>query len=81
MRVAEVRGLVLYLAGKKNIQVVELSPPQIKLAATGYGSADKAQVTAMAKLLIALPPTIKYDDEFDAIVIALAGFTKIRDKF
>jgi len=81
MRVAEVRGLVLYLAGKKNIQVVELSPPQIKLAVTGYGSADKAQVTAMAKLLIALPPTIKYDDEFDAIVIALAGFTKIRDKF
>ncbi len=77
MRVAETRGMILYLAGKVGSEVVELTPPQIKLAITGYGAADKNQVTKMAKLLISIPPTVKLDDEFDAIVIALAGLIKI----
>ncbi len=75
MRVAEVRGLILFLAGKYGTKVKEMSPPAIKLAVTGYGKADKNQVTTMAKLLINIPVAPKYDDEFDAIVIALAGLT------
>ncbi|MEK7136452.1 MAG: crossover junction endodeoxyribonuclease RuvC [Patescibacteria group bacterium] len=77
MRVAEVRGMILFLAGKKSILVAEFTPPQIKLAVTGYGLANKDQITAMAKLLIKIPESIKYDDEFDAIVIAMAGLTGI----
>ena len=69
--------LPLFLAGKNQIPVTEFTPPQIKLAVTGYGLANKDQVTAMAKLLIKIPESIKYDDEFDAIVIALAGLTGI----
>jgi crossover junction endodeoxyribonuclease RuvC len=78
MKVAEVRGMILYLAGARGVPVAEFTPPELKLAVTGYGGADKQQVTAMAKLLIDIPPTVKLDDEFDAIVIALAGFTKFK---
>jgi len=73
MRVAEVRGMLLYLAGRKNIPILELTPLQIKKNITGYGSAPKDQVMTMAKLLIDIPPRVKLDDEFDAIVIALSG--------
>ena len=73
-RVAEVRGMILYLAGRKKIPVIEFTPPAIKLAVTGFGRADKKQVTAMAQKLLDIPPeTKRLDDEFDAMVIALAG--------
>lgn len=72
-RVSEVRGMILYLAGCHNIPVLELTPLQVKIAVTGYGRASKDQITHMAKMILNLPPTIKYDDEYDAIIIALAG--------
>src|SRR5690606_38440658 len=72
-RVSEVRGMILYLASKKDIPVVELSPLQIKMAVTGYGRASKDQITSMAKMILEIPSGIKYDDEYDAIIIAIAG--------
>lgn len=44
MHVAEVRGIVLYGAKKAGLRIFEASPPQIKLAITGYGKADKDQI-------------------------------------
>ncbi|MDQ5957731.1 MAG: crossover junction endodeoxyribonuclease RuvC [Patescibacteria group bacterium] len=78
MKVAEVRGLILYLAAKNNTAVKQMTPPEIKLAVAGYGNADKTQVTNMAKLLIKIPTKPKFDDEFDAIVIALAGLPYLK---
>jgi crossover junction endodeoxyribonuclease RuvC len=73
MQVAEARGVILFEAARKNILIREFNPNQIKLAVTGYGKSDKAQVKAMVAKLIKIKPQIKarHDDEYDAIATAL----------
>jgi crossover junction endodeoxyribonuclease RuvC len=74
MRVAEVRGMLIYLAKRNNLNVVEMTPLQIKLAVTGNGKSDKDQVTKMVHMLIKLPEKKRLDDEYDAIALGLAYF-------
>lgn len=72
MRVAEVRGAVLYLAGKYGMKICEYTPLQIKSAVTGYGKADKKAVMMMVPKLIKIDASKKMiDDELDAIAVAL----------
>lgn len=77
-QVSETRGMILYLAGKRGCQTVELNPLSVKLAVTGYGKADKAQVQTMVEKLVPLPPGKRHDDEFDAIAIGLAALAEYR---
>ena len=44
MHVAEARGVVLYEASRTGLKIFETSPPQIKIATTGYGKANKEKV-------------------------------------
>jgi crossover junction endodeoxyribonuclease RuvC len=74
MMVAEVRGMILYLAKKYGLAIQEFTPPQIKVAVAGYGGGDKRQVTDMVCKLVVIEKDIKHDDEYDAIAIALTGF-------
>ncbi len=74
MLVAEARGVMLYVASKLGLRVVEFSPMAIKIAVTGYGSSDKEQVTYMVEKLIKIKSKIKYDDEYDAIAVGLTYF-------
>jgi crossover junction endodeoxyribonuclease RuvC len=78
MHVAEARGVVIYEAIKGGLKVFESSPPQIKMATTGSGSADKAQVIKMVKMLVDIDENKKSDDELDAIAVALTGFAHLR---
>ena len=78
MHVAEARGVVIYEAIRAGLQVFEASPPQIKIATTGYGKADKEQVMRMVKMLVTIDKTKKSDDELDAIAIALTAFAHLR---
>ena len=78
MHVAEARGVVLYEAIKANLKIFEASPPQIKIATTGYGKADKKQIIKMVHVLVDIDKNKKSDDELDAIAIALTGFANIR---
>ena len=55
MRVAEARGVVVYEAAQAGLKIFEASPPQIKIATTGYGRADKKHVQKMVELLIDNP--------------------------
>jgi crossover junction endodeoxyribonuclease RuvC len=72
MRVAEVRGAVLYLAGKYGMKICEYTPLQIKSAVTGYGKADKKAVMMIVPKLIKIDASKKMiDDELDAIAVAL----------
>ncbi len=73
MMVSEVRGVICYLAGQRGLPIFEYSPLQIKLTVTGFGRADKRQVTSMVKRLVTINQPIKHDDEFDAIAIALTA--------
>lgn len=75
MRVAETRGVALYLAS--GLAVYEFSPPEIKLAVTGYGRADKKQVEAMVRMIFKPAGSLR-DDAIDAIAIAFTAFGRIR---
>ncbi|MEI7809999.1 MAG: crossover junction endodeoxyribonuclease RuvC [bacterium] len=74
MHVAEARGVVIYECKKNEMKIFEASPPQIKIATTGYGKADKKQIIKMVKLLVEIDNKKDSDDELDAIAIALTGF-------
>lgn len=73
MRVAEARGTILYLAAKSGLLVRMFTPQEIKVATTGYGKSDKAQVTYMVARLVTLTPKKRLDDEYDAIAVALTA--------
>lgn len=71
MRVAEARGVILYEAALARLSVFEYTPLQVKIAITGYGRSDKAQITDMVKKLVSLSPRKRLDDEYDALAIGL----------
>jgi len=73
--VAEARGAVLAAAGIASLPVIECSPQQVKLAVTGYGSADKKAVATMIPRLILLPEKKRLDDELDAIAVGIAALS------
>ena len=78
MRVAETRGVVIYEAAQVGLKIFEASPPQIKIATTGYGRSDKAQINKMVKILVKIDKDKHSDDELDAIAIALTAFAHLR---
>lgn len=71
MGVSEARGAIVYIASKNGLSVCEYTPPQIKVAVTGYGKASKGMIMSMVPKLIDIKTVIKSDDELDAIAIGL----------
>lgn len=76
--VAEARGVVLSTFGLKNIDVMELSPTEIKECITGNGNAKKTDIARMLPKIIKLPTDSLQDDELDAIAAALSCSSKLR---
>jgi crossover junction endodeoxyribonuclease RuvC len=71
MRVAEVRGALLFVAKEAGLGIMEINPMQIKLAVTGDGKSDKAQMIKMIRLITGMDKKAK-DDEYDAIAAGIA---------
>lgn len=71
MGVAEARGVIIYSASRNGLSIFEYTPPQIKVAVTGYGKASKDMVIRMVPKLIDMDNSIDSDDELDAIAIGL----------
>lgn len=74
MGVAEARGVIIYESTVNNLSIFEYTPPQIKLAVTGYGKATKDMVMNMVPRLIYMDKKTNSDDELDAIAIGLTYF-------
>jgi len=73
MTVAQARGVILSTIAAEKIKIIEITPLQVKIAATGYGKADKKQVQSMVVKLLNLKKIPKPDDAADAAAIAWAG--------
>lgn len=71
MSVAEVRGVIVYVSHLKGLTMFEYSPPEIKVAITGYGKASKDDIALMVPKILKTPAMKLIDDEMDAIAIAL----------
>lgn len=78
MMVAEARGVILLTAQSANLKVYEYAPQEIKIALTSRGNADKKQVAAMAKAVLKTNYTPRWDDESDAMAIAITGLACYR---
>lgn len=73
LKVAEVRGVLLGLAGFHNLEVFEHTPQQVKLAVTGYGNAKKNEVIRMTQRLFPSISKKALDDEYDAVAVGLCA--------
>lgn len=71
MGVAQISGVVMYLAEERGIPVSLYTPNEVKAQVTGYGAADKAQVTAMVTRLLGLAAPPKPADAADALALAI----------
>ena len=64
------KGAALLAVAEKNLDLFEYTPKQMKLAATGRGSAKKNQVGFMVRALLSLDTTPP-PDASDALAIAI----------
>lgn len=71
MGVSEARGVIIFSASKNNLDIFEYTPPQIKVAVTGYGKSTKEMIMSMVPKLIEIRTKTDSDDELDAIGIGL----------
>jgi crossover junction endodeoxyribonuclease RuvC len=69
--VGQARGVVLLAAAEAEVPVREATPNEVKVAVTGYGSADKEQVGRMVAVCLGLNEAPRPDDTSDALAIAI----------
>ena len=73
MAVSEARGVILLVAQKSGVPLVELTPNEVKRAVTGDGAASKPAVAKMARWILHLKDEGGPDDTTDALAIAIAA--------
>lgn len=80
LQVAEARGVALASCLESGIKILELTPNEVKLGITGYGSADKKAVAKMVRLILKKPTLDVIDDASDALALAIlaAGRGQVR---
>ena len=71
LAVGHARGVILLAAAQHGIPVREATPGEVKVAVSGYGSADKGQVQRMVQVLLGLPEPPLPDDAADALAVAI----------
>jgi crossover junction endodeoxyribonuclease RuvC len=71
LAVGHARGVVLLAAASRGLEIREATPSEVKMAVTGYGSADKEQVGRMVQTILGLPEAPHPDDAADALAIAI----------
>jgi crossover junction endodeoxyribonuclease RuvC len=77
MTLGQARGAALLAAAESCLDVIELSPKTVKMAAVGTGGASKEQVGSMVVTLLRLSDTPDSPDACDALAVALAALNRI----
>jgi crossover junction endodeoxyribonuclease RuvC len=71
LAVGQARGVILLAAAEAGLEVFEYSNNAVKQAVTGYGRADKQQVTDMVQLQLGMSEPPRPDHAADALAIAM----------
>ncbi|WP_432665406.1 crossover junction endodeoxyribonuclease RuvC [Wukongibacter baidiensis] len=69
--VGQARGVLILTAARKNLDIYEYTPLQVKQGVVGYGRAEKKQVQMMVKTFLNLRSVPKPDDVADALAVAI----------
>ena len=77
--VSEARGVVLLTAARKKIELIELTPLQVKTCICGYGRATKQQIQKIVKYILGLNKTPEPDDAADALALAICALGSIKN--
>jgi len=80
IHVAEIRGMILYLAAKRSTPISEYNPGRVKISVTGDGRADKEQVKQMVRRILRMDGKERLDDEYDAIALSIAHLSEYRSR-
>ena len=82
MGTAQASAVAMLIAARNQLDVAMYTPTEVKAAVTGYGRADKAQITSMVTRLLNLAEPPKPADAADALALALChawkGYGKSR---
>ncbi len=78
LHVARATGVVLLAAAQAGLAVEEYGPLEVKMAVTGQGNADKAQVREALVRLHGLLDVPSQADAVDAVAVALCHLTQSR---
>lgn len=70
------RGVILLVAQRMGLRLIELPATEVKRSVTGNGHASKQQVQSTVQALLALPEPPSPTDVSDAIAIALCGIQR-----
>jgi len=70
--VGQARGVVFLVSAQNKIPISVYTPLQVKMALTGYGRADKNQISQMIKIVLKLEKIPKLDDTSDALAVAVS---------
>jgi crossover junction endodeoxyribonuclease RuvC len=73
MGVAQISGVVMYLARKHGIPIQMHTPSEVKAAVTGSGRAQKAQIGIAVSKILGLGEIPKPADSADALAIAICN--------
>lgn len=67
------RGAALLAAAQANLPLAAFPPSTVKAHVSGYGLADKEQVSWMVSRLLGLPADLPPGDASDALALAICG--------
>jgi len=73
------RGAALLAAAAAKLPLAAFAPSTVKAHVSGYGLADKQQVSWMVSRLLGLPADILPGDAADALALAICGADLIPD--
>ena len=71
LSVGQARGAVVVAAALAGVECTEYSPSHVKLAVTGYGRAEKAQVQRMVQAILRLDAPPAPHHASDALAVAI----------
>lgn len=77
LAVGQARGVILLSMAEAGVEIAEYSPQEVKMAVTGYGTAEKKQVQIMVQTMLSLDELPKPDDAADALAIAVCHLHSI----
>ncbi len=70
---AHARGVLLATLALQGIDIIEITPAELKMAITGDGTADKKQMQTMVKRMLKLKEIPTPADAADGLALALYG--------
>ena len=80
MDVARASGVILLAIGEAGLRCAEYSPPEVKLAVTGVGQAEKQQVRYMVQQILRLRTAPSPLDAADALALAICHHQHISSR-